>query len=166
MLKRVSIITISFISAFFLMSGGYGYWSKGLIIKGSIEVREVPEKKAAIAVELLPAAADQVQAEPAATEVQGNPMQEEYPAVQIPEETTAPVAGESSQEVMVYAEDKQAEAQPVVDGASAETSSNAVSQDQQDESTPTNTEQKVDTGSLGQPQIEGAPTVELKSGVE
>ncbi|MDF2804288.1 MAG: hypothetical protein K0S61_4193 [Anaerocolumna sp.] len=42
MRKRTVVIIVSFISAFILMSGGYGLWQKPLIIKGSIEIREVP----------------------------------------------------------------------------------------------------------------------------
>ena len=42
MKKRTIVIIISFISAFILMSGGYGIWQKPLIIIGNIEVRELP----------------------------------------------------------------------------------------------------------------------------
>jgi len=41
--KRTIVIIISFISAFVLMSGGYGLWRKPLIITGKIEVRRPPE---------------------------------------------------------------------------------------------------------------------------
>ncbi len=44
MKKRIAIIIISFISAFVLISGGYSFWSKPLIVTGSIEIRELPLK--------------------------------------------------------------------------------------------------------------------------
>jgi hypothetical protein len=40
--KRTIIVVISLISAFILMSGGYGYWQKPLIITGKIKVVEPP----------------------------------------------------------------------------------------------------------------------------
>lgn len=42
MRKRTIVIIISLISAFILMSGGYGSWQKPLIITGKIKVIELP----------------------------------------------------------------------------------------------------------------------------
>lgn len=42
MRKRTIVIIISLISAFVLMSGGYGFWQKPLIITGNIKVLEPP----------------------------------------------------------------------------------------------------------------------------
>jgi hypothetical protein len=39
--KRRSIVVFSFITAFFLMSGGYGIWKKEVVIDGTIEIKRV-----------------------------------------------------------------------------------------------------------------------------
>ena len=41
--RKTIVIIISLVSAFMLMSGGYGLWREPLIITGNIEVRERPQ---------------------------------------------------------------------------------------------------------------------------
>ena len=50
MRKRTIVIIISFISAFILMSGGYGSWQKPLIITGKIKVIELPKPPISVVV--------------------------------------------------------------------------------------------------------------------
>lgn len=58
MRKRTIVIIISFISAFILMSGGYGFWQKPLIIKGKIKVIELPKPEISVGVSVNPVALD------------------------------------------------------------------------------------------------------------
>lgn len=42
-MKRIILILISTVSAFIIMSSGYGLWNKELIVVGNIEIRPTPE---------------------------------------------------------------------------------------------------------------------------
>jgi hypothetical protein len=71
--KRAIVIIISFISAFVLMSGGYGYWQKPLIITGKIKVLEPPLPPISVVVPLNPVVLDPNQPVILTPEVPNNP---------------------------------------------------------------------------------------------
>lgn len=71
--KRAIVIIISFISAFILMSGGYGIWQKPLIITGSIEIRELPPPPVMNVAPINPEILDKNEKIVVDTELPGNP---------------------------------------------------------------------------------------------
>ena len=73
MRKRTIIIIISFISAFILMSGGYGFWIKPLTIIGNIEVRKLDESTKIDLVPLNPEMLEQDQTDTVNPEASNNP---------------------------------------------------------------------------------------------
>lgn len=73
MRKRTIVIIISFISAFILMSGGYGFWQKPLIITGKIKVIELPKPAISAVAPVNTEMLDSKQSATVAPEIPNNP---------------------------------------------------------------------------------------------
>lgn len=93
MRKRISIVLISVLSAFLIMTSGYGLWQKELIIEGNIKIIPDPRVKHQLLGDVL--LTEQQSNKP---EVANENQEDKTEGQEIITQSETPISGESQQE--------------------------------------------------------------------